>query len=176
MRFGAISTWYTFIMKTLYIIRHAKSSWDHPGLADDERPLLEKGVKRTLKIARYLQDKHISADLVISSHAVRAHETARIIADAIGYPEEKIIISSKVYHGSTEQLYDELYGLNDHVESVMIFGHNPTFTSFANHFLDEKIEWLPTSAVVSVSFDTERWTELPMANHKTNFLITPKEL
>ncbi len=163
-------------MKTLYIVRHAKSSWDHPGLDDDERPLLGKGVKRTLKIARYLQDKHISPDLLISSHAVRAHETAKIIAGIIGISEDNIIISSKLYHGSADHIYNELFGLSDNIDSVMIFGHNPTFTSFANHFLDDKIEWMPTSAVVSVSFETERWAELPMANYKTNFVVTPKDL
>jgi len=163
-------------MKTLYIVRHAKSSWDHPGLSDDERPLLEKGIKRTLKIARYLQDNNIRTDLMISSHAVRAFETARIIAEAIGYPEEKIIISPKLYHGGTDQLYDELFALNDQINSVMLFGHNPTFTSLANHFLEDQTDWLPTSAVVSIGFDTERWSDLPKATPETIFVVVPKDL
>lgn len=163
-------------MKTLYIVRHAKSSWDHPGLADDERPLLQKGIKRTLKIAGFLKEKEILPDLMISSHAVRAHETAKIIAGIIGISEDNIIITSKLYHGSADHIYNELFGLPNNIASVMIFGHNPTFTSFANHFLDNKIDWLPTSAVVSVTFETGHWTELPMANHKANFIITPKDL
>ncbi|MEN8224189.1 MAG: histidine phosphatase family protein [Bacteroidota bacterium] len=163
-------------MKTLYIVRHAKSSWDQPGLADDERPLLQKGIKRTLKIARYLQSEGISVDHMISSHAVRALETAKIVSEALSYPVGKISISQQMYHGNTDHLYDELFGLSDNIDSVMIFGHNPTFTNFANHFLDEKIDWLPTSALVSVIFDTDSWTDLPMASRKVNFVITPRQL
>ena len=163
-------------MKTLYIVRHAKSSWEYAGLADDQRPLLQKGVNKTLKIARYLQKNNISADLMISSHAVRALETARIIAEFIGYPEEKIIISPAVYHGGSDQLYSELFSLSDDIDSVMLFGHNPTFTSFANHFLDDKIEWLPTSAIVCINFETGQWTDIPNARHKTRFVVYPNEL
>jgi len=163
-------------MKTLYIVRHAKSSWEHPGLADDERPLLQKGIKRTLKIARYLQEQDIRVDQLISSHAVRALDTARIIAEGIGYPEEKIIVSQKIYHGNSDYLYDELFNLPDDIDSVMLFGHNPTFTSFANHFLDKKIDWLPTSAVVSINFDTDSWVKLPLSDCVTNFVLIPKEL
>ena len=163
-------------MKTLFIVRHAKSSWDHPGLADDERPLLPKGIKRTNKTAGYLQEKGITADLIISSHAIRALDTAKIIAEAIGYPEEKIFISRQVYHGGTNQLYDELFRLTDDIQSVMLFGHNPAFTSFANHFLKKKIEWLPTSGVVAISFNTDKWTEIPLAKYNKDFVIFPKNL
>jgi phosphohistidine phosphatase len=163
-------------MKTLYIVRHAKSSWDHPGLSDDERPLINKGVKRTHKIASFLQKKNIKSDILISSYAKRAFETARIIAAAIEYPEDKIKISRELYHGNTDSLYDELFALSDNIESAMIFGHNPTFTSFANHFLSEKTDWLPTTGVVAISFKTDKWTEIPVANHKTEFVIFPRDL
>jgi len=163
-------------MKTLYIVRHAKSSWDHPGLSDDERPLIKKGIKRTNKIAAFLQDKDIKVDRFISSYAVRAHETAKIIAGTLAYPENKISISRQLYHGSTDHIYDELHALPDDIESVMIFGHNPTFTSLANHFLSEKTDWLPTSAVVAISFNTDKWTEITLAEQKTKFVIFPRDL
>lgn len=163
-------------MKTLYIVRHAKSSWDHPGLGDDERPLLQKGVKRTLKIARFLKEKNVLPDLLIASFAVRAHETARIIANFIGYPEDKILVTTKLYHASADGIYDELFSLSDASKSVMLFGHNPTFTSFANHFLDDKIAWLPTSGVVSITFETDKWTDISLAHHKINFVVAPKDL
>lgn len=162
-------------MKTLFIVRHAKSSWEY-NVPDDERPLLQKGIKRTNKIAEFLLNKNIKVDMLISSHAVRALDTAKIIAEAIGYPEEKISISPQVYHGGTDQLYDELFKLPDDIQSVMLFGHNPTFTSFANHFLDRKIEWLPTSAVVSITFKTDTWVKIPMCKWSTKFVITPREL
>ena len=163
-------------MKTLYIVRHAKSSWSFPELSDEERPLLEKGKKRTRKIINYLQEKDVSVDLIISSHAVRALETARIIAHGIGYPIDNIRISQQVYFAGADQLYDQFFDLNDSIQSLMIVGHNPAFTNFANHFLDKKIDWLPTSGVVSITFDTNIWVNLPLAKRAVNFIIYPKQL
>ena len=163
-------------MKTLYIVRHAKSSWKYPELSDEERPLLEKGKKRTRKIIDFLQKQEVKPDLIISSHAERALETARIIAHGLNYPIDDIEVSRQVYHAYADKLYDLFYDLQDSAESLMIVGHNPSFTTFANYFLDEKIEWLPTSGVVSVQFDTDSWVNLPSAKCKTNFVIYPREL
>lgn len=162
-------------MKTLYIVRHAKSSWEF-NVQDDERSLLSKGIKRTHKIGKYLKEKQTSVDLILSSYAVRAFETAKIIASAIDYPEENIIIVDNLYHATTDRLYDELYGLDNDVKSVMIFGHNPTFTSFANHFLEQEIDWLPTSGLVAVNFLTDHWTEISSAKHQELFAVFPKDL
>lgn len=164
------------MMKTLYIVRHAKSSWNHPELSDEERPLLEKGKKRTRKIINYFRERNVKVDLIISSHAVRAHETARIIAHGIGYPIENIVISQQVYHAGADLLFDQFFDLSDDINSLMIVGHNPAFTNFANHFLEKKIDWLPTSGVVSVSFDTRLWVNLPLAKPRLNFIVYPKEL
>lgn len=163
-------------MKTLYIVRHAKSSWNFPELSDDERPLLEKGKKRTRKIIDFLQNKEVKLDLIISSHAVRALETARIIGYGLDYPADEILVSRQVYHATADQLFDQFFDLKEEVNNLMLVGHNPTLTYFANKFLDEKIEWLPTSGVVSVSFDTRVWINLPMAKTHTNFIVYPKML
>lgn len=163
-------------MKTLYIVRHAKSSWDHPGLADHERPILEKGIKRTQLVCDYLVENNYNADLIISSHAVRARQTASVIADGLNYPEENIQISSSIYHGDIDALFDQLFELPNDVKSVMIFGHNPTFTSFANYFLQRKIDWLPTSAIVCIEFETDKWEHIANARKKAKFVITPRLL
>lgn len=163
-------------MKTLYIVRHAKSSWKFPELSDEERPLLEKGKKRTRKIIDFLQKKEVQPDLIISSHAERALETARIIAHGLNYPADDIHISRQVYHANADKLYDQFFDLRDSVNSLMIVGHNPSLTNFANFFLEDKIEWLPTSGVVSIHFDTTSWVELPMASWKSNFVIFPRDL
>lgn len=161
-------------MKELYIVRHAKSSWDFPDLPDEERPLLEKGKKRTKLVIDYLLENNISIDLIISSHAVRARETAAILAHALNYPEDNIMISKNVYHGNDESFFNLFYDLSNDIESVMIVGHNPTMTNFANRFLERKIDWLPTSGIVSVKFVTDNWNQVPLANKKVEFLITPK--
>ncbi len=87
-------------MKTLYIVRHAKSSWNKVDMPDEKRPLMEKGKKRTKKVIDYLLANHIKVDYIISSHAVRAHETAKILAHALKYPIENIKIDSNIYHGN----------------------------------------------------------------------------
>lgn len=163
-------------MKTLYIVRHAKSSWDHPGLGDDQRPLLEKGRKRTKYVIDYFLKKKIKPDLIISSHAVRAFETARIFAIGLNYPEDNIIVSKGMYHGDLDNLYNYFFDLSDDLESLMMVGHNPTFTYFANKFLDKTIDNLPTSGVVCIEFETDKWEEVINAEKKTKFVISPKML
>jgi phosphohistidine phosphatase len=163
-------------MKTIYIVRHAKSSWDMAGIPDEQRPLLEKGKKRTKKVIDYLHENHIKVDYIISSHAVRAHETARILAHALKYPAENIKIDPHIYYDDGDSLMNQFYDLPDRYNSVMIVGHNPSLTDFVNLFLKNPIENLPTSGIVSLSFDTERWEEVPVAGRKTNFLLFPKEL
>ena len=95
-------------MKTLYIARHAKSSWDHPGLEDHQRPLMLKGEEKTRFVVDHLLKDDFHVDLILSSHAVRAHETAKIIARAIHYPEEKIVISENLYFGYPDSFFDYL--------------------------------------------------------------------
>ncbi|MCD4698617.1 MAG: histidine phosphatase family protein [Bacteroidales bacterium] len=163
-------------MKTLYIARHAKSSWDYAGLEDYQRPLMEKGKKRTRYIVDYLQQHNVTIDLIMSSHAVRAFETAKIIAHAINYPEDKIIISKNIYHGYADSLNNYFYDLADDVNSLMFVGHNPTFTYFANQFLVKKLDNLPTSGIVCIEFDTDKWEDILISKRKTKFVISPKSL
>jgi phosphohistidine phosphatase len=161
-------------MKYLYIVRHAKSSWDHSGLADHERPLLEKGKKRTKLIIDYLLENKVEVDLIISSHAVRARETARFIGNALHYPEDKIQISTAIYHGDINGLINLFFDLSDDVNSLMMVGHNPTFTSFANYFLEKSIDWLPTSGIVCIEFEADKWEDVLNAKKRAKFVISPK--
>ncbi len=161
-------------MKKLYIVRHAKSSWDYPELSDHDRPLLEKGKKRTKLINDYLISNHIKVDFIISSPAVRALETAKFIARAIDYSIDEIKVDPQIYHANVNKLEDQFYDLSDHYQSVMIVGHNPTFTSFANLFLDTSIDWLPTSGIVCIEFDTDYWDKIFESKRKTIFVISPR--
>ncbi len=163
-------------MKTIYIIRHGKSAWDDPNLKDHDRTLLQKGITRTEKVGNYLADQNIRPDIMVSSSAVRALETSKILAAKLNYPEEKIRIESDIYHQGTEYLMELLYGLPNDVNSVILVGHNPTFTHFANKFLGHPIDGLPTTGTVSITFKTEKWEEINVATKNTNFVIAPKML
>jgi phosphohistidine phosphatase len=163
-------------MKTLYVVRHAKSSWNDPTLSDHDRPLNETGIRKTKIIVEYLKQKSVAPDLFKSSSALRALSTAKIIANALNYPVEDIEIEENLYHASAETVFSELFVLPNSVNSVMIFGHNPTFTYFVNGFLNPKMDNLPTSGVVSISFETDEWEKIAMVDYKVNFVVTPKLL
>ncbi|MCP4553064.1 MAG: histidine phosphatase family protein [Bacteroidetes bacterium] len=163
-------------MKTLYIVRHGKSSWEDAELKDHDRPLLHKGEKRTRKIANFLLDRKIQIDKLLSSSATRAHATALIIAEKLEYPISNILLDERMYHGGTDYLMDMLYCLSNQINSVMLFGHNPAFTSLANKFLEKKIEWLPTSGIVSLEFKVDKWEDISLADISTNFVVYPKML
>ena len=160
----------------MYIVRHAKASWDFPELPDVDRPIVEKGINNTHKIAAELNSRNLIIDKIISSHAKRAIETANIIAKDINYPVEKIEINKGIYRVDVDDIFDVFTDVDNKVNSLLILGHNPTFTHFANLFLEETIETLPTSGVVSISFETDNWLELDKAQHKTNFILFPKML
>lgn len=167
---------YFCTMKTLYIVRHAKSSWKNPDLSDVERPLLEKGKKRTRRVVEYLINNEISPDLIISSHAERATETAAIIAHALNYDKDRILIDRSLYYGNSETLRRLFFDLPSDANSLMIVGHNPTMTNFANIFIDKKLEWLPTSAVMALKFNAGNWLNVLNTKPEIVFYIYPSLL
>jgi len=161
-------------MKTLYLLRHAKSSWQNPDMNDFDRPLLEKGLKRSKLILDYLLKHNIKIDLIVSSPAVRALATAEIFARVLNYPRENLRLERKLYYGDSEAFYQHFLDVPSHVNSMMLVGHNPAITNFANQFLEKKIDYLPTSGVVSISFQTDRWEKVGVAKRKINFVIYPR--
>ena len=159
-------------MKQLLIVRHAKSSWDDFNISDHERPILEKGKRKTIAVANQLKQKNIKPDLIISSTAVRAKETAMILANELEVPEDKIIYNKHIYHAYDDEVLSELYGLDNNINTVMVVGHNPTLTDIVNHFSKKIIDNLPTSAVASITFKTDKWENTGNCKHKLNFILT----
>jgi phosphohistidine phosphatase len=161
-------------MKTLYIARHAKSSWDFPELNDHDRPLIEKGKKRTKKMIDYLKSKSVALDFMISSTARRAAETAEYFAKGCNYPVNEIKYDPTLYHASSEGIFNQFLDMNDDYQSIMLIGHNPAFTNFVNNFLQPPIDWLPTSGVVCLHFETHKWESIKAAPFKIGFVAFPK--
>jgi phosphohistidine phosphatase len=155
-------------------MRHAKSSWGEPELADFDRPLIEKGEMRTQKIVDFLLKKEVSIDLILSSPTVRALETAKIIARGLNLPGESLRLEKSIYDAETSHLHDLFYDLPEFVNHLMIIGHNPTVTRFSNEFIEKKMDSMPTSAVVCINFDTDDWCQINPGNAKLKFLIYPK--
>lgn len=163
-------------MKKLYLIRHAKAAAESSSGDDFDRPLVDKGVTKTERIVRYLNKINTKIDLIITSPADRAASTADIVAKGIGYPVENIRKDRKIYDGYYDRILDIIYTTPNDVISCMIFGHNPTITHLANLFITPGIEFLPTSGTVCISFNTDKWEEIPAAKATLEFVITPKML
>ena len=158
-------------MKHLLIARHAKSSWDDFTIDDHERPILEKGRRKSIRVAAELKSRGIIPDMIISSTAVRAKETALLLARELEIPEDKVVFNKHLYHAYDDEVLAELFALDDSVNTVMIVGHNPTLTDVVNHFSNKPIDNLPTSAVASVTFKTDSWEETGNCKFKFNFIV-----
>jgi phosphohistidine phosphatase len=144
-------------MKTLTILRHAKSSWSKRGLQDHERPLNRRGEKDAPAMARRINDAGIRPSLIMSSPAVRAWCTAKIVAKTINYPIEFLHREDDLYLAGLDQLLDLFSQQDNAFNSVMIVGHNPGLTAFANYLLPGITDNIPTCGLVALDIDTDNW-------------------
>jgi phosphohistidine phosphatase len=160
-------------MKTVYIVRHAKAVPAHGDVPDADRLLTDTGVARTCKIAEYMTESKPVIDQIIASPAERAYATALIIADKLGIKANKVISHEKLFTGDESDVLDLIEGLDDSINSVMVVGHNPVITMVANRFANPKLESLPTTGVVSVHLDTDKWVDLKKAKIVQNFTVWP---
>lgn len=146
-------------MKTLYLIRHAKSSWDDMALADEDRPLNSRGKRDAPKVGERLAKRRPKPDLILSSPATRAVMTAEIIAKKLDYKRSKIVLDDRLYAVSADDLLEVIHQLDDKMARVMLIGHNPELTGLA-HRLSSKITHLPTCAVAELRFDAKSWARI----------------
>lgn len=143
-------------MKTLFLIRHAKSSWDHTTLPDRDRPLEARGERDVAKMSKRLSQRHATPDLIMSSPAVRALATAKAIAKGLGYKLKGVVVNDRLYAATADALIAVIEELDDKLERVMLVGHNPEFTALAHHFCSE-IAHMPTCAIAEFTFEANTW-------------------
>lgn len=143
--------------RILTIVRHAKSSWKDAGLADRDRPLNERGEHDAPMMGTRLKDAGVRPSLMISSPAVRAWTTARIFATELGYPREFLQREDDLYLASVGDIIGVLAQQDPGFQSIMLFGHNPGLTEFANRLIPDITSNLPTCGVVSVTFEADDW-------------------
>jgi phosphohistidine phosphatase len=161
-------------MKTLYLIRHAKSSWSVPDLSDIERDLSKRGFKDINTMGSYLSLKSISPDIILSSCALRAAQTSDLVAQKIK-SSAPIHYLSEFYLASPESMKEIIMVQEAATQSMFVVGHNPQLTELANILTDEHIAKLPTMGVVAIEFDIKEWSELKEAKGKIDFFIYPKQ-
>jgi phosphohistidine phosphatase len=161
-------------MKTVYLIRHAKSSWNYSDLDDFERPLNKRGRRNALLMGTRLNKLKAAPDLVISSPANRAAMTARMLADTIHYPLGKIQYSEAIYLSDENILRQVIKNIDDSVNQAMLVGHNPGLTQLANYIGDQRIENIPTGGVCCMDLKIRSWKKVREHGGKLRFLEFPK--
>ena len=144
-------------MKTLTIFRHAKSSWDFPDLTDHDRPLNKRGERDAPVMAERLQTAGIRPSLILSSPAVRAWRTARIVARQIGYPVEFLQREPGLYHAGVNKLLDVIAVQDDGFNNIVIVGHNPGLTDLANELEPGLTSNIPTAGFAALQIETDDW-------------------
>lgn len=159
-------------MKTLYLIRHAKSSWAFD-LPDHDRPLGKRGRKDVTKIGQHLSIHHDKPEMIISSTASRAFYTALHIADHWGIDEGSIRLNQHLFHAGAHEILNEIKQAPNS-KLLAIVGHNPGFTSLANALTNSSIDNIPTGGVVGISFACEKWSDIDYGMGKQQFFLYPK--
>ncbi len=145
-------------MKQLVIVRHAKSSWDDMSLDDHDRPLNKRGHRNGPDMGNRMKERNIIPDLMITSSARRAMDTCSYLAGALGYSESDIIVDPALYHSSTSEIFKVIRAVDDSVNTLYIFGHNPGFTSFANTLNNTNIYNIPTAGIVVSEISANTWS------------------
>ncbi len=160
-------------MKKAIFIRHAKSDWGQSGLPDIKRPLGERGLNDAPVMAKKLRMLERNIDCIISSPAVRALETAKFFANEFHFKESEIQKENELYEAFTEDIFNVLKNIDNRNESVMIFGHNPGWTSFANLFAKKQIENIPTCGIFRLISSANTWREFNTDNTELDLFIRP---
>lgn len=162
-------------MKRLIIMRHGKSSWVEPGQLDFDRPLKNRGMKEAAFVAAELVKAEINPDLIISSPANRAKSTAILVAQGLNYSMENLHVEQVIYGAGLYDIFKLIAQTPDSANSIMLFGHNPTFTDVANHFGIPMFN-LPTCGCVGFDLDIEQWKDVSTASVSGSFQIIPSEI
>ncbi|MFA5940296.1 MAG: histidine phosphatase family protein [Sinimarinibacterium sp.] len=163
-------------MHLLTLVRHAKSSWDHPSLDDFERPLNERGQRDTPRMAEWVKRALGVPDRLVSSPAARAITTARTFAEVFGIPPDRIVEQPRVYEASAETLLGLVQRFDERDRHVMLFGHNPGLTELAHLLARCSFDDLPTCAVVQIGFDVKQWSDADERGGTQRFYAFPKQL
>ena len=161
-------------MKTLLIMRHAKSSWDDAAMSDFERPLNERGLKTAPLMGKYIRENQIKPELIVSSPAERAKQTAELIKES-GQIESEIYFNEKIYEASVGRLLETVGEQPETVKSILLIGHNPGLEGLVKYTTGETRE-MPTAALAIVDLPMEKWSNISDSKGELRDLIRPKEI
>ena len=161
-------------MKTLLLLRHAKSSWDDPDLKDFDRPLNKRGLKTAPKMGAVMRKRKLQPDLILSSPAARAKETTSLVSEAASLKTE-VRYDQRIYEASEDRLLKIVSQIDESVNSAMLVGHNPGFEELLAALTGES-QRMPTAALACIELEVEKWADVSAASGKLAWLVKPKDL
>ncbi|MES2519462.1 MAG: histidine phosphatase family protein [Bacteroidota bacterium] len=157
--------------KTLYLVRHAEASQSVS--PDISRPLVSNGMIDAARMGRHLATKMQGIDVILTSSAERTQMTAQVFCEQLGIDNKKVIVMESLYESSPKHYLDAVNGLSEDVDSVMIVGHNPSISYFAEYLTHEEIGSMPTCGVVGMTFDNLKWAEVSKKTGRMTFYDSP---
>ena len=143
--------------KTLILVRHGKSSWADSDLTDHDRPLNKRGIEDAPRMARRLVKRGDLPEVIVTSSALRALETAKAFASKLEIETGAVLVEPKIYGAGVDQLIELIHGFDDAVRGVLLVGHNPTLTELSHRLTGEELGDLPTCAVVTLRVGSGSW-------------------
>lgn len=162
-------------MKTLYLLRHAKSSWDDPDLKDFERPLAARGLKDVPLIAERFKARNGRVDTIICSPAMRTKTTAKMFARELGLPVDAIGSNPELYFAGSSMFLKAASLLDDDCDVAMLVGHNPAITDFVNEMAGSEIDNIPTCGLVELRLPIDDWAEIEFGSAELIEFDYPKK-
>ena len=162
--------------KYLYIVRHGKSIQNYGDISDIDRPLTERGINDGYTMAERLLVQEKIPEKIISSPAVRALHSATIFAKTFNFSYNEIIVNEDFYLAETNIVLDIIKQTVNSINSLIIFGHNPTFTDLANYFLKNEIDNIPTTGIIGLKLELNSWSEIDQAKTLESFFDYPKNI
>jgi phosphohistidine phosphatase len=160
-------------MKTLFVLRHAKSSWDNPDWSDFERPLNSRGLDAARFIGALVYERKFEPQIIISSPAKRAKQTAVLVKE-LAEISKPVKYDERIYEASPLTLFNLIREFDEKYESVLIIGHNPGFENLVRVLTGETVS-MPTAALAKINLDIEKWSDVENGVNELEFLLRPKE-
>lgn len=161
--------------KTLFLVRHAKSSWDDPDLADLARPLNKRGKRDAAAMAQRVAHRSSRPELIVTSPATRARRTAEAMAAALGFEPESLVVDRRIYDATVTPLLEVIRSLDARHARVMIVGHHPGLSDIVNALANAKVEKMPTCSVAEVRCEVATWADVREGGGALIELLTPKD-
>jgi phosphohistidine phosphatase len=161
-------------MRTLYLLRHAKSSWKDETLRDFDRPLKGRGRAAAEQMGGVLAEEKLKSPLVISSPAVRARETTKLVLESAGFKLEPRF-DERIYEADVRTLLEVARSIPDSSDTAMLVGHNPGFENLLSYFTGDN-RHMPTCALAKIEFDAASWSEVSEESGRLELFVTPKDL